>query len=189
MKVVKYIPNSLSILRFLLAIIMFLAILEERWNWALLLFLAAIITDAFDGYLARRYNVVSKFGENVLEIIGDGSMIGLSFLGFVILGRIPIWFIIVFILGAIIFLTYTRTTKSRHIHEITYVIQFLGYSFFVVTIAIYLSAQFLDMGPTLVILFFLIAAFFKRDRFIFGYRHFKKVFESEGKEAKDHLTK
>jgi phosphatidylglycerophosphate synthase len=170
---------------------MFLAILEERWNWALLLFLTAVITDAFDGYVARRYNVVSKFGENVLEVIGDGSMIGLSFLGFVILGRIPTWFIIVFVLGAIIFLTYTRTSKSKHVKELSYVIQFLGYSFFVVTIAIYLSAQFLDMGTIWVVVFFLIALYLKRDRAVFAYGHFRKLFESESEErqVKNRLTK
>ena len=46
---------------------------------ALLLFFLAGITDYFDGYLARKYNAVSKLGE-ILDPIADKFLFFLFYL-------------------------------------------------------------------------------------------------------------
>ena len=67
----KNIPNALTMLRLLVAAAFFAVLQNYRYGqdnalWVLpvaaVLFILAAITDALDGYLARRWEVVSKFG-------------------------------------------------------------------------------------------------------------------------------
>ena len=66
----KNMPNALTLLRLVLAAAFFATLNAYRYPdthrlWAdlsIFLFAAAAITDAFDGYLARKWDVVSTFG-------------------------------------------------------------------------------------------------------------------------------
>ncbi|MEM9416119.1 MAG: CDP-alcohol phosphatidyltransferase family protein [Planctomycetota bacterium] len=66
----KNIPNLLTVLRLVLAAVFFGVLAFYRYDtgvaWLLIpataLFIAAAATDALDGYYARRWDVVSKFG-------------------------------------------------------------------------------------------------------------------------------
>lgn len=66
----RHLPNALTVLRVLLAAAFFAALNAYRYpnlhvdwaNVAIGLFIAAALTDAFDGYLARRWHVESVFG-------------------------------------------------------------------------------------------------------------------------------
>lgn len=68
----RQLPNELTLLRLLLAGVFFLVINQYRYpgghdeNWwlgvAIGVFVAAALTDLFDGYLARRWQVESRFG-------------------------------------------------------------------------------------------------------------------------------
>ena len=77
--------NQLTMARFAMALAMFAALMQPQAAAHLLaffLFLAAIITDWIDGYVARRTNSVSAFGK-VADPIADkilviGALIGLS---------------------------------------------------------------------------------------------------------------
>jgi CDP-diacylglycerol--glycerol-3-phosphate 3-phosphatidyltransferase len=67
--------NLLTFSRILLALIIFLLLMStDGYLLALILFFVASITDYFDGYLARKYNAVSAFGE-VLDPIADKILI------------------------------------------------------------------------------------------------------------------
>lgn len=86
--------NRLTLLRFLLALAVFLSLMarDPRAHLAaFLLFLAAIVTDWVDGYVARRTRSVSPFGK-VADPIADkilvvGALIGLLRAG----APIPLW--------------------------------------------------------------------------------------------------
>lgn len=70
-----YFVNSLTYLRFLLAVIIFLSIvLLENFVLALILFFIAGLSDYFDGYLARKYDAESEVGE-ILDPIADKVLI------------------------------------------------------------------------------------------------------------------
>jgi CDP-diacylglycerol--glycerol-3-phosphate 3-phosphatidyltransferase len=72
---VKTIINILTLLRILLAAIIFVLLISpEGYSLALVLFLLAGVTDYFDGYLARKYNAVSQLGE-ILDPIADKILI------------------------------------------------------------------------------------------------------------------
>lgn len=67
----KHIPNLLTILRLVLAAIFFVMLAVYQTGDAVLLlasavvFIVAAVTDALDGHLARKWQVVSKFGRVV----------------------------------------------------------------------------------------------------------------------------
>jgi len=67
--------NILTLLRFVLAIIIFcLIVITNNFILALMLFFIAGITDYFDGYLARKYDAESELGE-ILDPIADKILI------------------------------------------------------------------------------------------------------------------
>jgi CDP-diacylglycerol--glycerol-3-phosphate 3-phosphatidyltransferase len=72
------IPNTLTVFRLLCApavAIAFLMLPHPYSDWvALILFGGASLTDWFDGYLARKWNQMSKFG-TMLDPIADKAMV------------------------------------------------------------------------------------------------------------------
>src|SRR5210317_1592050 len=67
--------NILTLSRILLAAIIFLLLMSpDGYLLALVLFFLAGVTDYFDGYLARKYDAVSKVGE-ILDPIADKILI------------------------------------------------------------------------------------------------------------------
>ena len=67
--------NFLTILRILLGVVIFLMLTMSDSYWlALIIFFIAGITDYFDGYFARKYQVVSTFGE-ILDPIADKILV------------------------------------------------------------------------------------------------------------------
>ena len=73
----KNIPNFLTLVRILLipVIILFMEIDEEFYRWlSLLLYFIACISDFFDGYLARKFEIESNFGR-FLDPIADKILI------------------------------------------------------------------------------------------------------------------
>jgi CDP-diacylglycerol--glycerol-3-phosphate 3-phosphatidyltransferase len=55
-------------------LIFFLIVIHNSYGWALILFVLASSTDYWDGYLARKFNLNSIFGE-VLDPIADKILI------------------------------------------------------------------------------------------------------------------
>lgn len=72
----KHIPNILTIFRILLIgvyLIVFYSGISNAVLYAVGIFLLAGITDVLDGYLARKFNVISKFGQ-VADPFADKGM-------------------------------------------------------------------------------------------------------------------
>jgi len=71
----------------------------EQFRWtALLLFVAASLTDALDGWVARRFNQRSRLG-SILDPLADKGLIlsavlTLAWLDHPELYRLPIWFVV-----------------------------------------------------------------------------------------------
>ncbi|MEV7620517.1 CDP-diacylglycerol--glycerol-3-phosphate 3-phosphatidyltransferase [Microbacterium sp. NPDC089321] len=103
MAIPRQLPNAITVARIPLAVVFFVLLLLAgtfgaddivmRWV-AAGLFVLAISTDWVDGYLARRYDIVSDFGK-LWDPIADKLLTGAGFLGLAILGEVPWWIIIV----------------------------------------------------------------------------------------------
>ena len=94
MPMIWNLPNLLTVMRLVAApgiVILFLYFSRPLADWiALVLFLVAAISDWFDGYLARRWNQESKFGE-MLDPIADKAMVIIALLIITGFSRMNSW--------------------------------------------------------------------------------------------------
>jgi CDP-diacylglycerol---glycerol-3-phosphate 3-phosphatidyltransferase len=74
---------------------------ETRWRIiAFLIFTAAVITDRFDGALARTYGLITEFGK-LADPIADKALIGSALIGLSLLGDLPWWVTVVILIREI----------------------------------------------------------------------------------------
>ncbi|HLH42737.1 MAG TPA: CDP-alcohol phosphatidyltransferase family protein [Bryobacteraceae bacterium] len=86
----KNIPNLLSLGRLAAAPPLFYLLWRRNWVWALWLIALAALTDALDGWLARRLGASSHGGE-VLDPIADKALLSGAFLALAWTGAIELW--------------------------------------------------------------------------------------------------
>lgn len=91
------IPNVITILRILLVIPIGMLLWQNRHIEAFVLMLIAGISDAFDGFLARRFDWISPLGAT-LDPLADKFLVACVFVVFTLQGHIPLWvaFIVLF---------------------------------------------------------------------------------------------
>ena len=94
-------PNKLTILRMIMivpfVIVMLAGAAVPAGKWiALTLFIVASLTDFVDGYLARKYNLVTNFGK-FMDPLADKLLVCSALIVFVELGYIPAWAVIIII--------------------------------------------------------------------------------------------
>lgn len=77
--------------------------------WAI--FAVAVITDRFDGLLARNYGMATEFGAFV-DPIADKTLIGAALIGLSMLGELP-WWVTVLILTREVAITVLRLAVIR----------------------------------------------------------------------------
>lgn len=93
------IPNLLSLSRLLATVLVFLLILiNASWAFliATLLFFLASVTDYFDGYLARRLQVVSPLGV-FLDLTADKIFVAGILIALIQVGLVPAWLVIIIV--------------------------------------------------------------------------------------------
>ena len=89
------IPNVLTALRVVMVPVFAWVLLAHaqdpamRWV-ATAVFLIAIATDALDGRIARKYNLITDFGK-LWDPIADKALTGMAFVGLSILHELPWW--------------------------------------------------------------------------------------------------
>ena len=94
-------PNKLTILRMIMivpfVILMLAPGLLPGGKWiALLLFILASMTDWLDGYLARKYHLVTNFGK-FMDPLADKLLVCSAMICLVENGKIPSWIVIIII--------------------------------------------------------------------------------------------
>lgn len=86
---------------------------ETFWRIAaFVVFTVAVVTDRFDGALARSYGMVTEFG-TLADPIADKALIGAALIGLSLLGDLP-WWITVLILVREVGITVLRFAVLRH---------------------------------------------------------------------------
>ncbi|MEJ8554463.1 CDP-diacylglycerol--glycerol-3-phosphate 3-phosphatidyltransferase [Tepidibacter sp. Z1-5] len=91
--------NKLTILRILLVPVFVVVILSGVKNSLLisaLIFAIASITDFLDGYIARKYNLVTNFGK-FMDPLADKLLVAAAFITMVDLNLVSSWAVIVII--------------------------------------------------------------------------------------------
>ncbi len=101
------IPNLITLARILLVPILIWAITSGEMRAAFLLFLAAGVSDAVDGFLAKRFGMATELGA-YLDPLADKAMIVSIYVALGVAEAIPRWLVIlvvsrdVMIVGAVI---------------------------------------------------------------------------------------
>ena len=94
-------PNKLTVLRVIMIVpfVIFLLLPElvSGGKWiALALFVIASMTDWLDGYLARKYQLVTNFGK-FMDPLADKLLVSAAMICLVEMGRLPSWIVIIII--------------------------------------------------------------------------------------------
>lgn len=90
----KSIPNLLTLARLILTVVFLAMVLYSPYvepvsvflDCAFVLFFIAAVTDVVDGYLARRFNVTSKFGR-IVDPLVDKILVCGAFVCFALIGE------------------------------------------------------------------------------------------------------
>ena len=90
------IANALTLLRLCLIPVIVVMIHEGRFALATVIFITAGITDALDGYLARKLNQRTEIGA-YLDALADKSLIAASFIALVYAHMVPFWLVVLVI--------------------------------------------------------------------------------------------
>ena len=93
------VPNALTTFRIVLVPVFAWALLvhpdDPWWRFGTaVVFTVAILTDTLDGYLARKHNIITKFGK-LADPIADKALTGMAFIGLSIIGELWWWVTIV----------------------------------------------------------------------------------------------
>jgi len=110
-------PNQLTLTRIILTFVFIYFISKDGLSFvvaATLLFILACLTDFADGYIAKKYHLVSDFGK-LMDPIADKFLILAAFLAFVRMQVVENWMVIL-ILGREIIVTSLRIfalTKTK----------------------------------------------------------------------------
>lgn len=88
----RQLPNVISVLRILLVVPVVWSLLHSNYLAALILFLIAGLSDGLDGYLARRYQWITRLG-GFLDPLGDKLLIVSSYLTLGWIGVLPLWLV------------------------------------------------------------------------------------------------
>lgn len=86
-------PNLITMLRVTVIPVLFLLLLDPGRVLSLVIavvFIIAAITDLLDGYIARKYDIVTKAGK-ILDPIADKLIVSTAMILMIPLGRIPAW--------------------------------------------------------------------------------------------------
>ncbi|MFH1790805.1 MAG: CDP-diacylglycerol--glycerol-3-phosphate 3-phosphatidyltransferase [Candidatus Omnitrophota bacterium] len=91
--------NKLTVLRIVMAFVFIVCLFAQgiiAKCLALAVFIAAALTDYLDGYLAKKRNEITDFGM-IMDPIADKVLTLSAFIGFVEMGIVPAWMVVIII--------------------------------------------------------------------------------------------
>ena len=92
-------PNQLTILRIILTPVFLYFFLSDNPLFiqiSLAIYIVAALTDWYDGWLARKFNYITEWGK-FWDPLADKILTSVVFIGFVIVGLLPLWMVILII--------------------------------------------------------------------------------------------
>ena len=92
-------PNKLTISRIMMTVLFLIVLFVKfpfNYTVALVLFVAASITDILDGTIARKRGLITDFGK-LMDPLADKMLICSAFIAFIDLGWMPAWMVIVIV--------------------------------------------------------------------------------------------
>ncbi len=132
------VPNLLTMLRMVLIGVFVGAFGAGQYGWAVAIFLAASATDILDGFIARKYHLITNFGK-LMDPLADKLMLITTLICLTTVGSVPLWAVIVVIVKELIMVVGGMLLLRR---------------------GIVVSARFLGKAATTLFILAVVAAFF-----------------------------
>jgi cardiolipin synthase len=107
------IPNAITIGRMVMALPLLWLLVQGEFRWALGLALVAGLSDAVDGFLAKRYGWQSELG-GLLDPLADKLLLCACFLGLWLSEQLPTWLVAVVLVRDLVILAGARVWWSMH---------------------------------------------------------------------------
>ena len=140
-------PNILTMLRMALIGVFIWQFVQGHMYWAMTIFIVAGITDFLDGYLARKYQLVTSFGK-LMDPLADKLMLVTALSCLTAAGLVPLWVVIVvvckellMVIGGYILLRRGVVVQAKLIGKVATVV------FIVAVVATFLH-EFIDPWQT-----------------------------------------
>jgi cardiolipin synthase len=86
-------PNLITLARIIMVPVVVWAIASRQMQIAFLLFLAAGVSDAVDGFIAKRFNMRTQIGA-LLDPVADKALLVSVYVTLGVSGRLPTWLVI-----------------------------------------------------------------------------------------------
>jgi len=134
------IPNAISLGRILIVPLSMWLILSDAMVPAFWLVVAAAISDALDGYIAKRFDCVTELG-GFLDPIADKALLVSVFIALGVQGHVPLWLVILVVFrdlliigGAMLYQAMTQAlsmdplmiSKANTVIQLLYIVLVLG---------------------------------------------------------------
>lgn len=106
-------PNTITLMRIGMVPFLFVLLLSPGKFWSLVLavfFVIASLTDLIDGYIARKYSMVTTLGK-FLDPIADKLLVNTAMILMIPIGRIPAWIVAITIIRDLL-VDWIRTASS-----------------------------------------------------------------------------
>ena len=97
----KHVPNALTIIRFLLIPVIVISIFNGDYIIAFIFFTISGITDIADGFIARKFNLISNFGK-LMDPLADKLTQIATIASLTLKDIIPIWILAIVLLKELI---------------------------------------------------------------------------------------
>lgn len=114
-------PNQLTVLRIILTpIFLYLFLSKDPFliQISLGVFLIAALTDWYDGWLARKFNYITEWGK-FWDPLADKILTSTAFLGFVFVGLLQLWMVVLIVLRDLIITLLRIYAESRGYNFVT----------------------------------------------------------------------
>src|SRR5262245_34780582 len=90
LRYLRFIPNSLCVLRMLLVLPVAWLRLRQDFRTTMWLFAFAAATDGLDGFLAKRCGWMSELGK-ILDPLADKILLVGTYITLAVIGFVPVW--------------------------------------------------------------------------------------------------
>lgn len=108
------VPNTLTLFRILLIPVFAVSLAKGDYKLALTSFTLAAVTDALDGFTARRFNQQTLVG-TVLDPLADKLLVATAFVALGVLKLIPLWLLAIVITRDVIIAIGMGLFAMKHI--------------------------------------------------------------------------
>ncbi|CAH1660344.1 Cardiolipin synthase [Hyphomicrobiales bacterium] len=153
-------PNFITIARLLLVPVVIAMIGAERWQMAFALFVVAGVSDAVDGFIARRFDMKSELGAYI-DALADKALLVSIYVALAIGGVLPGWLAILVVSRDVMILMAVIVSwlMSRPVEIRPLIVSKLNTGMQIALAAIVLGSRGfgLDWGPLIDILMIVVA--------------------------------